>query len=437
MTGPTRLTATDAPQKPPSPAHSPAAEQALLGACLISAAARDVLRTELEPADFYLPAHQRIADTILELHQVDNAVDARTVAIRLVERYGKGALTSMGGEAALITLMVNCPATGGAATYAATIRDRASRRRLKDLLQVNLPRVDDLATAPEELAETLTAGLRSIEMSALTAGTPPDDIGTFLNEDIAYDWCVPGLLERGDRLIITGGEGAGKSVTCRQLALQFAAGIHPFARMTFPPVTVLAIDLENSRQQLQRGYAGMIRLARPDYAQASFQQYGHEWDPNRLRIEVRRQGLDLLTRTDRQWFARCVELAQPDVIITGPIYKMHRGDPKDEQPAATVAFFLDELRARHGCAIILEAHSPHGQHGHRDLRPIGASLWMRWPEFGYGLTPLDDDPSRMKWVAWRGARDDNRQWARVLRRGGPNRWPWVNDAIAEPEEEAF
>ena len=49
----------------------------------------------------------------------------------------------------------------------------------------------------------------------------------------------------------------------------------------------------------------------------------------------------------------------------------------------------------------------------RPLRPTGSSLWLRWPEFGYGLRRAKTDDAeefhRVEVVAWRGARGE-RNW---------------------------
>ena len=62
--------------------------------------------------------------------------------------------------------------------------------------------------------------------------------------------------------------------------------------------------------------------------------------------------------------------------------------------------------------------------GERNVRPIGASLWLRWPEFGYGLRPASGfDPAErlVDFVGWRGDRDV-RNWPKQLRAG--SLWPW-------------
>jgi hypothetical protein len=66
----------------------------------------------------------------------------------------------------------------------------------------------------------------------------------------------------------------------------------------------------------------------------------------------------------------------------------------------------------------MEAHSPLGVNGgKRPERPYGASLWLRWPEFGLYLSP--EGYLRH----WRGDRDE-RQWPAAMKRGGE--WPFTS-----------
>ena len=77
------------------------------------------------------------------------------------------------------------------------------------------------------------------------------------------------------------------------------------------------------------------------------------------------------------------------------------------------------------CALVVEAHAGHGEAGRRrSVRPVGSSLQLRWPEFGYGLVPANDEwPCREVVVkGWRGPRDE-RDWPKRLTWGEP--WPWV------------
>lgn len=246
----------------------------------------------------------------------------------------------------------------------------------------------------------------------LEPGEPDPDIHQlFLQPEPDYRWLIPNILERGDRVILTGPEGGGKSTFLRQLAVQTTAGIHPFTEDDTDPLTVLYIDLENSRRQTLRQFTPLIALV-----------------PGRIAARalipvMRPEGLDLLTTSDRLWLEQRIEANQPDLLIIGPLYKLALGDPVAEEVARHVAFVLDAFRATYDLAMLIEAHQPHGTNGgHRPDRPYGASLWLRWPEFGLNIS-VNGFVSH-----WRGPRDE-RQWPTCLRRGGS--WPWTPATIAQ------
>jgi hypothetical protein len=240
------------------------------------------------------------------------------------------------------------------------------------------------------------------------APKPDPSVRAFLDEpEPEYDWVVEGLLERGDRLILTGPEGGGKSTLLRQMAVQLGAGIHPFTLEEIPPVRVMLLDLENSKRQVRRKIRPLW-LAAEQLADV---------DPEQIRVRVVAEGIDLSQDLYQLWLDRRLEANRPDVLICGPLYKLANGDPTEEKTAKPVATFLDRMRAKYGIAVIIEAHSPHPVGtAKRVERPYGWSGWLRWPEFGLYLDKAG--PIRH----WRGARDE-RAWPSHLKRGGE--WPWT------------
>ena len=311
------------------------------------------------------------------------------------------------------------------------------------LVAAELAKVDCEVTvyeAPDhkDVADHLGAGL-GLEDLVQTRG--PEDTAPVLAPDLwefiaqgddSYDWLVPQVLERGDRLMITGAEGLGKSVWCRQLCVQLAAGIHPFLDEEFvDPLKVLVVDCENSTRQNRRHYG---RLAAVSVTK------GRRVPTGGLRLIHRPEGIDLTRGADAEWLLERVHAHKPDVLYIGPFYRLHNSDINDETAARKTVSILDAARtAGNGCVLLMEAHAGHGQNGaQRALRPVGSSLLLRWPEFGFGLRrakecdPADARPSLVDLESWRGARDE-RDWPASFRHGRDGDWPWLPEAAARPK----
>jgi replicative DNA helicase len=418
---------TDHDHEPPpgfdrTPPQDLAAEQSVLGACMLSArACKEVLDT-LDPAAFYRPAHETIFNAVGRLHAKGEPVDPITLTKHLADT---GELARVGGASYLHTLVQGTPTAANAEYYAEIVTDRSLRRGVIELgTRLAQLGYDPTGESHEliELAVTLARELRDRGQAA--ADLPTEDILDFVQHEDTYDWIVPGLLERGDRLVLTASEGGGKSTLLRQMAVTLAAGIHPFKPTEITdPVRLLVLDCENGAAASRRKYRPLLAAAAEVHQPMRRGQF---------HIECRPEGLDLTRAADRAWTMRRVEQIKPDVLIIGPVYRLHTGNPNDEELARKVSVVIDEARATARCAVLMEAHSPHnnGFAAHRPLRPLGSSLWMRWPEFGFGLRPVEDEKSAAntdgargrRVVPWRGMRDE-RDWPTFIKQGSP--WPWV------------
>lgn len=402
------------------------AEQAFLGALMLTPP-RDQRHVHqlLAAGDFYRPAHSEIHQAAERLLDAAEPVDPITLAAEL---QAAGALGRIGGAPYLHTLPQAVPGVASSApVYADRIRDLALRRALIEAgTRIAALGYDPAAGEPAELAEHAVALTRDVRDAGRAAeDSPVEDMIDFLQHEDTYDWIVPGLLERMDRMMLTGGEGGGKSVLLRQFAVTIAAGIHPFHHTPIEqgPARVLVLDCENSAPQSRRQYRKLLNLAAAHHMPVKRGQ---------LHIDVRPEGVDLTRPEGRSWLMRRVESVMPDVLVIGPIYQLHTGDPNSEEQARKVTLALTEARLTSNCAVLMEAHAAKASgFGPRGLSPAGSSLWLRWPEFGYGLRPVEDERSAeedraRRLVPWRGARDD-RQFPQFLRQGWmtPNAWPWV------------
>ena len=300
--------------------------------------------------------------------------------------------------------------------YAKQVADAAGKRRLyqfatqaAQLSQGDAPFNELMADARRAWEQVQTFSVGGIEARPLADILDgPDD----------YDWIVPNLLERRDRVIFTGGEGAGKSFLIQQIAILSAAGIHPTTFQPIEPVKVLVVDAENSEKQWRRRVRPLVIKARQEGAA----------DPAQTLYVAPVPRLNLTDERDLSAVHRLMDEHQPDLLMIGPLYRLIPRAIQSDDDAAPLIAALDGLRAR-GAALVMEAHAGHEKNGagERNLRPRGSSALLGWPEFGLGLA-LDgvgpDGKALAKLVRWRGDRDQ-RAWPNRLRRD--SRWPWVDD----------
>lgn len=306
---------------------------------------------------------------------------------------------------------------------------RAHARKVRDsLLGVAADIRIVEASEGKDVTDHVNAGLELYDMDETYTSEPPakvdlaPDLWEFIAvEDAPYDWLVPDLLERGDRLILTGFEGLGKSQMTRQMAVTLAAGIHPFIHhRSIRPVKVLIIDCENSERQSRRKFRQIAEVST---------KLGCEPAKGMLRLIHRPEGIDLTRGDDAEWLMERVNAHKPDVLFIGPFYRLHSADIKDELAARHTVSILDAARTAVDCAMIIEAHAGHGEQGkNRSVRPVGSSLLLRWPEFGFGIAPCGDPKPGQPVMDveirhWRGQRDQ-RQWPAYLKWGDIGDWPW-------------
>ncbi len=227
----------------------------------------------------------------------------------------------------------------------------------------------------------------------------------------AYDWVIPGVLERQERVIVVAAEGVGKSTWARQVALMASFGLHPFTRSPIDPVRTLYVDLENPERIVRRNGRPILQAARHLSSTKTVEAH----------LLIKPAGMDLLRQSDRTILERAIETTKPEILFLGPLYKafIDAGGRTSESVAVEVARYLDYIRDVYGCALWLEHHAPLGNSmATRELRPFGSAVWSRWPEFGLALQP---DPTSTEGYVYdvrhfRGERDQ-RQWPLKMKRG--------------------
>lgn len=416
--------------EPQDPARDYARQ--VLGAALSHQLGRDAL-LRLTAADFPWGPEGLVAEAIRAMDAAGARVDPITVGAEMRER---GTLTRAGGLVALADLASGLVTAENADYYAALLRG-GTRQRLAqeaaDRAAHKLRRLGDFQEPPEIVWE-----MRDAEEAKIPA--PLDDEGVDLSlaafmasEDSAERWIMPGLIARGERIVVTGGEGLGKGVLLRQLAASVASGWHPFGAGRTAPGRVLYVDLENPRPAIRQTFWQCHRAL--------------VWDYSGVELRYEPDGVDLLG-AGLGWLHQVVGDFSPDLLVIGPAYKaIGDGDERDGVVVSRLLRRLDQVRRRHDVAIVVEQHSPHEQPGQqRTVRPVGSSMWRRWCDIGVGLRPHDmsqeDAGSReiaaqqeraewvdvIRWKPPRGPRD----WPRQLRYGKRDQLPWVPEGPYSP-----
>ncbi|HUR24021.1 MAG TPA: AAA family ATPase, partial [Acidimicrobiales bacterium] len=275
--------------------------------------------------------------------------------------------------------------------------------------------------------DTLDSVRAELEVSRLPGAVTVSDVTTWdefcARPEPPHTWAVEGLIDVEDRIIIVAPEGMGKTMLMRQIALATGQGLHPFHLSWIDPITTLLVDLENPGRIIRSKGRPMLEQARI--------RAGADYEPTRTWIWHRPGGIDLRSRTGAAELNAVCQQVRPTLVCMGPLYKSYRAaDAKNEHHAALeVAGVLDDLRTRHGFALVLEAHAPMKQGGVRDLRPFGTLLWQQWPEVGLKLIPEGEEDTpwfghTLKVGSWRGSRDE-RPWPTTLVRNTEGGWPWV------------
>lgn len=287
----------------------------------------------------------------------------------------------------------------------------ASLAMRRKALEATRAIVDDLTDPNVGEHQAVVKAKERLEL-IVAPDSPPEDpnmpVDVFMGmTDDAYDWIIPDILARRERVLLTATGGTGKSFLLRQLALCVAAGIHPFTGYPIEPKRVLLLDLENSAEQVRRKL------------RASYENVG-PFDHDRLRIVAHPKVIDVTTDAGWRWLSGQASDARPDFIVGGPVYRMYEGgdtskDMGGRDRARQVVTVLDMLRDRWNCALALEAHPPKGS---ESLSPHGSALWEWWPEAGVGIRADAEAGVDVVNVShWRYTRDE-RRWPKKLARGG-------------------
>lgn len=409
------------------------AQDAVIGACLLSAHALDKARRVVTQADFVGPVYQACWETMGLLRDAHETVDVITVAAGLEAVLDKPIEWLHSRQNAT-------PAISGVVSYANRVLACAQSR---SLIHIGAELTDagyDMQSAVDvahRIGNTLLDDER-LRRHAQDVRGFYDDIAALdpgSDRDEAQPWIAEGFLRRGQRLLVVAKAGLGKSTLLRQIAFCAAAGVHPLiGQPVLRQRKALIVELEAAEWDIVDSMRGILHGIQRALATRSV------FDAPRPALLHRPGGLDLRDTSGRAALEAAIQQVRPEIVCIGPVkyMSMMRTGENYENAALHLHAVLNDLVARYGVALCLEAHFSRGDHG----APGGSERWVDWPDIGFSMHPANDDIANR--MAPGGAGDeitvkqfriprDQRIWLpHQMVRGAKHRLPWSVDDRLDP-----
>ena len=373
-------------------------EKTVLGALLLDSRYLGEAMKVVAASDFQDERLGRIFQGMIDMQGLGEPVDVITVSSKLK------AWDVRGVEPAELHEWVGEVFTASNVAYYGDLVARAALERGVVKIATQLR---DSASDPVNAVREGMSALEGLQRRSSTDAFELRTVKDLLEFDTSHDWLISGLIERKDRLMLTGFEGLGKSTFLRQLVFAVAAGVHPFRDyQTITPRKCLVIDAENTERQWARAARGLV-------SQVSNLQADGDLSENLKVANIRR--IEITRPDELMQIHQLVDKVKPDIVMIGPLYRLTNGAINDDDEAAPVLAALDTLRDR-GIALLIEAHAGKStsKSGERQLVPRGSSALLGWPEFGLGLRVAPKGrPGEVELVRWRGDREE-RMWPKRL-----------------------
>jgi hypothetical protein len=369
-----------------------------------------IIFSNCSPEDFSPGNEQDLALLLLGMRERDDPIDPITVqseAEKIRKGLGIWYMTSV------------LPVFYGEPTYVAVeVHKQGQKIRMGEVITRAQSRIGT-ATPWDEIAANLEIEVDQVKASTI-GGTA--NLQAFEDlmavEDSHQPWVIKGTLRGREIICLTGQEGCGKSMLFSQIVLGAACGVNTFASepLEFEPRKVIVVDAENTALQIRDNYE-KIWPAMQQHIPSGFIPDLHRYDEGFL---------DLAKPIQRTRLIRHLVNSEADLIYLGTVYKLTSESDYEAQFHAIRAV-VDEVREEIGAAFLIENHSPHERNpsGDRVVRPYGSSMWLRWPNFGVGISQQSStDGSRLvSLTRWRGDRTRERIWPSGFREG--KSLPWM------------
>ena len=353
----------------PLPPHDIKAEIAFLGSLLVcdDPAVIDHARQLVRRDEFYQPDNQIIFDTLLRMRDQRQAIDTITLIAELTRA---GVFEEIGGRHYIVaTILGSIPSHKHYASYAAVIRETATRRKtiaachdaIRKAYQPQAGQlVEEAAADAAALAEQLTklaaAAAPPTPFRAISAGRLVDENPEPLKETIY------GISRYMEVLTMIASSKARKSWLMLSLLLCFVARRMWLGMFATAGGRVLLIDNELHKTTI----AFRIREVARGLGITS-EEWRDAFDVVTLRGQ--KVDIDLVEKELRK-----IEPGKYGLIILDSGYKFYQDWMDENNNSHMKAFYctLERCAEATGATICLVHHSPKGNTSARDVAAIGA-----------------------------------------------------------------
>ena len=345
------------------PPHDLAAEQAALGAMMLSNKAIGEIVQIVKEQDFYRPNNRLIFDAIVSLFTRGEPVDALTVGDELNSRKQ---FQKIGGAPELLTIISAVPTASNAAYYAKIVAQKSKLRRLADVgaffQRIAFDAGDDaeeaVVLAEKYFREVQKPTENGLTFSALVnqwrnwQNKPDDIISTPWPELNEY---LGGGMRRGKLYVVGGRPGSGKSMA----GLNMAAHVAENEKL---PTVIFSMEMvanEVASRLLAAGaWANYVEIFRKRMSSETYDRVNEFIDSNNdMKLEV----MDKATVTVEEITAY-LRTHKPACAFIDYCQLISPSDPKigRREQVDHITRSLKVCAADTGCAIILASQVNRG-----------------------------------------------------------------------------
>ena len=369
------------------PPHSAEAEAAVLGAILRRGDAIYNVADIIQAEDFYLPAHQLIFSSFIDLFTRKQPIDALTVAEDLIS---KAQLDGAGGSIYLAELLDAVVSAANAEHYAGIVKGRSIQRSLINACSDIIGRSYDAPDVYELLDESEANILSLSDRTGGKSFSDANSIVTQLLDDFAERMNNPDMItgvttgyqrldemtagmQKSDLIILAARPSVGKTALALNMALRVA--LHQNT-----PVAIFSLEM--SKEQLMTRLISIhtrVELKRLRSAQLN----DEDWASLHTRLDTLRYApiyiddssalstLDLRSRVRRLHFQKGVGLVVIDYL---QLMRSSRWQESREQEISDISRNLKALAKELNIPVVALAQLNRKVEERGDKRPVLSDL---------------------------------------------------------------